>query len=239
MARRRWRATEYRGISSAPPRLVRRSVQLLIGLLLYGVGIAFLVRSDLGAAPWDILTLGIAQHVPLSFGAISVVVSFLVLLIWIPLRQRPGAGTLANALLIGPFVDLAFLAIPETNLLWLQIVFMLVGILVIGFATGLYIGSRFGPGPRDGLMTGLHRVTGRQIWVVRTVIEATVVLLGWLLGGIVGVGTVAFVLMIGPICQYFMRIFYVTLSSDPVVDDVAPASVEPTRDILQVEQPAI
>lgn len=239
MGRLSWRATAYPGISSAPRRLVRRSAQLLIGLFLYGVGIAFLVRSDLGAAPWDVLTLGIEQHVPLTFGTISVIVSFLVLLLWIPLRQRPGIGTLANALLIGPFVDLAFLAIPETNLLWLQIVFMLTGIVTIGFATGLYIGSRFGPGPRDGLMTGLHRVTGRPIWSVRTVIEATVVLLGWLLGGIVGVGTVAFALMIGPICQYFMRIFYVTLPSDPAVDDVAPAPAEPQREMLQVERPAI
>ena len=238
MARLRWSATEHRGTTGVPRRLVRRSVQLLIGLFLYGVGIAFLVRSDLGAAPWDVLTLGIAQHVPLSFGAISVIVSFAVLLIWIPLRQRPGVGTLANALLIGPFVDIAFLAIPETKLLWLQIVFMVVGIVLIGFATGLYIGSRFGPGPRDGLMTGLNRVTGRPIWSVRTVIEATVVILGWLLGGIVGVGTVAFALTIGPICQYFMRIFYVTLPSDPVVEDVALASQDPKRDMLQVEGPA-
>jgi len=151
----------------------------------------------------------------------------------------PGVGTLANALLIGPFVDLAFLAIPETELLWLQIVFMLVGIVTIGFATGLYIGSRFGPGPRDGLMTGLHRVTGRPIWMVRTVIEATVVLLGWLLGGVVGVGTVAFALMIGPICQHFMRIFYVTLPSDPLETEPVAASIDPRRDMLQAEESAV
>ncbi len=239
MARLSWKAMAYPGVSGAPRRLVRRSMQLLIGLFLYGVGIAFLVRSDLGAAPWDVLTLGIEQHVPLTFGAISVIVSFLVLLLWIPLRQWPGVGTLANALLVGPCVDLAFLAIPETTLIWLQIVFMLVGIVTIGFATGLYIGSRFGPGPRDGLMTGLHRVTGRQIWSVRTIIEAAVVLIGWILGGIVGVGTVAFALMIGPICQYFMRVFYVTLPSDPVADQVAPEPVETQRDRLQVKRRAI
>ena len=236
--RRRW-VTKRRSMASASPRLVRRSVQLLIGLFLYGVGIAFLVRGDLGAAPWDVLTLGIEQRVSLSFGEISVIVSFLVLLIWIPLRQMPGVGTLANALLIGPFVDLAFLAIPETKLLWLQIVFMLTGIVTIGFATGLYIGSRFGPGPRDGLMTGLHRVTGRPIWMVRTVIEATVVLLGWLLGGVVGVGTVAFALMIGPICQHFMRIFYVTLPTDPLETDTVIAPIDPRRDMLQAEESAV
>jgi uncharacterized membrane protein YczE len=218
---------------------VRRSVQLLIGLFLYGVGIAFLVRSDLGAAPWDVLTLGIEQRVPLSFGTISVIVSFVVLLMWIPLRQKPGVGTLANALIIGPCVDLAFLVIPETDILGVQIVFMFVGIVVIGLATGLYIGSRFGPGPRDGLMTGLHRVTGRPIWTVRTVIEATVVILGWLLGGIVGIGTVAFALMIGPICQYFMRIFYIRLPADLVVDDNVTSAQETELEMLQVEGPAI
>jgi uncharacterized membrane protein YczE len=214
-------------------------VQLLIGLFLYGVGIAFLVRSDLGAAPWDVLTLGIEQRVPLSFGTISVIVSFVVLLMWIPLRQMPGVGTLANALLIGPFVDLAFLVIPESQHLGVQIVFMFVGIVVIGLATGLYIGSRFGPGPRDGLMTGLHRVTGRPIWTVRTVIEATVVILGWLLGGIVGIGTVAFALMIGPICQYFMRIFYIRLPADSMADENDASAQETELEMLQVEGPAI
>jgi uncharacterized membrane protein YczE len=213
-------------------------VQLLIGLFLFGVGLAFIVRGTLGASSWDVLTLGISHRVPLTFGTINVIMSFVVLLMWIPLRQKPGVGTIANALLVGPAADIGLFLIPEPGSLWLRIAFMLFGIVLVGFATGLYIGSRFGPGPRDGLMTGLHRVTGRPIWMVRTVIEATVVVFGWLLGGIVGVGTVAFALMIGPICQYFMRIFYVTLPSDSMVDDVASASLELKHDMVQAEEPA-
>jgi uncharacterized membrane protein YczE len=213
-------------------------VQLLIGLFLFGVGLAFIVRGTLGASSWDVLTLGISHRVPLTFGTINVIMSFVVLLMWIPLRQKPGVGTIANALLVGPAADIGLFLIPEPGPLWLRITFMLFGIVLVGFATGLYIGSRFGPGPRDGLMTGLHRVTGRPIWMVRTVIEATVVVFGWLLGGIVGVGTVAFALMIGPICQYFMRIFYVNLPSDSMVDDVASAPLELKHDMVQAEEPA-
>ncbi len=213
-------------------------MQLLIGLFLFGVGLAFIVRGTLGASSWDVLTLGISHRVPLTFGTINVIMSFVVLLMWIPLRQKPGVGTIANALLVGPAADIGLFLIPEPGSLWLRIAFMLFGIVLVGFATGLYIGSRFGPGPRDGLMTGLHRVTGRPIWMVRTVIEATVVVFGWLLGGIVGVGTVAFALMIGPICQYFMRIFYVNLPSDSMVDDVASAPLELKHDMVQAEEPA-
>lgn len=210
----------------------RRSAQLLVGLFLFGVGLAFLVRGTLGASPWDVLTLGISQRVPLTFGTISVIVSFLVLLMWIPLRQKPGLGTIANALLVGPSADIGLYLIPETAELWVRVAYIAIGVVMVGFATGLYIGSRFGPGPRDGLMTGLHRVTGRPIWVVRTVLEASVVLLGWMLGGTVGVGTVVFALSIGPICQFFMRMFYVNLPSDAPVDVVAPVRVD-----SPVEQP--
>lgn len=207
---------------------LRRTAQLLVGLFLFGIGIAFLVRGTLGASPWDVLTLGISQRITLSFGTISVIVSFLVLLLWIPLRQKPGVGTIANALLVGPSADIGLFLIPETDTLLVRAAYVAVGILLVGFATGLYIGSRFGPGPRDGLMTGLHRVTGRPIWVIRTLLEASVVVLGWLLGGTVGAGTVAFALLIGPVCQFFMRIFYVILPSDapvtvtPVLDDAPP-----------------
>ncbi len=239
MAQLKPTAMERQGAVSAPRRLLRRSTQLLIGLFLFGIGLAFLVRSTLGAAPWDVLTLGISQRVSLTFGTISVIISFVVLLIWIPLRQKPGVGTVANALLVGPSADIGLYLIPETETLWVRVAYMLTGIGLVGFATGLYIGSRFGPGPRDGLMTGLHRVTGRPIWVVRTVIEATVVLLGWLLGGTVGIGTIAFALLIGPICQYFMRIFYVTLPSDPLTGDVTTAPMDPGRDMRQVERPAL
>lgn len=191
--------------------LPRRVTQLLVGLFLYGIGIAFIVRGEIGASPWDVLTQGIANHVPLSFGTITVLTSVVVLLFWIPLRQKPGVGTLLNALLVGPSADIGLELIPAGQDLWLRIVFFIVGLVVLSAATGLYIGALFGPGPRDGLMTGLHRVTGWRIWIVRTAIEVTVVLIGWMLGGNVGIGTLAFALLVGPLCQYFMRIFAVRL----------------------------
>ncbi|MFD5225449.1 YitT family protein [Microbacterium sp. NPDC058342] len=192
-------------------RLPRRVVQLLVGLFLYGIGIAFMIRGMIGAAPWDVLTQGISRHLPLSFGIITILVSAIVLLIWIPLRQRPGIGTILNALLVGPSADFGFLVIPQTDVLWIRVLLFIIGLTVLAAATGLYIGAHFGPGPRDGLMTGLHRVLGRPIWMVRTALEVTVVVIGWLLGGDVGVGTVAFALLVGPMCQFFMRIFDVSL----------------------------
>jgi len=199
-------------------RLPRRILQLCFGVFLYGIGIAFIVRGAIGAAPWDVLTQGISFHVPLSFGVITIIVSAIVLLLWIPIRQRPGAGTIVNALFVGPSADLGFLVIPRTDQLWLQVLYFAIGLTVLAAATGLYIGAHFGPGPRDGLMTGLHQRTGWPIWVVRTALEVTVVAVGWALGGNVGVGTVAFALLVGPMCQFFMRIFAVRLSGgeDPV-----------------------
>lgn len=196
--------------------ILRRVAQLLVGLFFYGVGLALLVRSVLGAAPWDVLTLGLSNHLPLSFGLVIIVVSVLVLLCWIPLRERPGIGTVLNALLVGPAADLALLVIPEVSSLGVRILLMLAGVVTVGAATGLYIGARFGPGPRDGLMTGLHRVTGKPIWVVRTGLEVIVVIIGWLLGGVFGVGTVVFALAIGPLCQFFIPLF-----------DVSPQRAEP------------
>ncbi|MBO1900881.1 hypothetical protein J4H92_02825 [Leucobacter weissii] len=197
-----------------PERVGRRSAQLLLGLFLYGIGIALIVRGTLGASPWDVLTLGIIGHVPLSFGTTTVLVSIVVLLCWIPLRERPGIGTVCNAVLVGPAADAGLLLIPEAEPLWLRILALAAGIVTVGAATGLYIGARLGPGPRDGLMTGLHRVTGLPIWITRTGLEVTVVTLGWLLGGNVGFGTVAFALAIGPLCQVFLRIFNIPLARD-------------------------
>lgn len=221
---------------SVPEQLGRRVVQLLVGLFLYGIGIAFLLHSDLGAASWDVLTQGISHHISLSFGTITVIMSGIVLLLWIPLRQKPGIGTILNALLVGPSADVGLAMIPEVDAIWIRFVYIGIGIVVVGLATGLYIGSRFGPGPRDGLMTGLHRVTGRPIWVVRVAIELTVVGLGWLLGGTVGAGTVAFAVFIGPVCQYFMRVFFVTLKSDAETNVVASVSEE--TELLAEEVPA-
>lgn len=195
-------------------RLPRRIAQLLIGLFLYGIGIAFMVRGEIGAAPWDVLTQGIATHVPLTFGVITILTSIVVLLLWLPLRQRYGIGTLLNALLVGPSADVGLLLIPTGQPLWLRIGFFVVGLVVLAAATGMYIGAHFGPGPRDGLMTGLHKRTGWPIWIVRTGIEIVVVAAGWALGGNVGVGTLAFALLVGPLCQYFLRIFAIRLPAD-------------------------
>lgn len=192
-------------------RLLRRASQLIVGLFLYGIGIAFIIRGMIGAAPWDVLTQGIATHIPLSFGTITIIVSAVVLLMWIPLRQRLGIGTVLNAVLVGPAADVGFLMIPIVDVLWVRVLYFAVGLTVLAAATGLYIGAHYGPGPRDGLMTGLHRVTGRPIWMVRTALEVTVVVIGWFLGGDVGVGTLAFALLVGPMCQFFMRIFDVRL----------------------------
>ncbi|WP_228479969.1 YczE/YyaS/YitT family protein [Microbacterium abyssi] len=196
-------------------RLPRRIAQLLVGLFLYGIGIAFMVRGEIGAAPWDVLSQGISRHVPLSFGVITILTSVVVLLLWLPLRQRYGVGTLLNALLVGPAADVGLLLIPVGQPLWLRVCFFVIGLLVLAAATGLYIGAHFGPGPRDGLMTGLHNRTGWSIWIVRTGIEIVVVAVGWSLGGNVGIGTLAFALLIGPLCQYFMRIFAIRIPAPP------------------------
>jgi len=196
-------------------RIPRRSAQLLIGLFLYGIGIAFMVRGEIGAAPWDVLSQGIANHVPLSFGVITILTSIVVLLLWLPLRQRYGIGTVLNALLVGPSADVGLLLIPTGQPLWLRIGFFIIGLLVLAAATGLYIGAHFGPGPRDGLMTGLHKRTDWPIWMVRTGLEIVVVAIGWLLGGNVGIGTLAFALLVGPLCQYFLRIFSIRLDEKP------------------------
>lgn len=174
-----------------------------------------MVRGEIGAAPWDVLSQGISLHVPLTFGVITVLTSVVVLLLWIPLRQRYGIGTVLNALIVGPSADVGLWLIPAEPPLWIGVGFFVIGLLVLSAATGLYIGAQFGPGPRDGLMTGLHARTGWPIWVVRTGIEVTVVAVGWSLGGIVGIGTVAFALLVGPLCQYFMRIFTVRIPMRP------------------------
>lgn len=205
----------------------RRITQLLVGLFLYGIGIAFLLRGEIGSAPWDVLSQGVTRHVPLSFGVVTILISILVLLLWIPLRQRYGVGTVLNALLVGPSADIGLWLIPAGQPLWMRIVFFALGLLILSMATGLYIGAHFGPGPRDGLMTGLHRRTGWPIWIVRTGLEITVVVIGWILGGVVGVGTLIFALSVGPLCQYFMRIFEIRM---PVSAGSAPRRVDAQAD---------
>lgn len=183
---------------------VRRIVQLMIGLFLFGIGIAMMVRAEVGVAPWDVLAQGIVQQTDLAFGTVTIILSIVVLLLWIPIRQKPGIGSVLNAILVGPFADMGLAVFRTPDSLLGRVVLMGLGIVIIGFATGLYIGARYGPGPRDGLMTGLHRVTGKPIWVVRTAIEVVVLAIGWMLGGTVGLGTLAFALFIGPLAGFFM-----------------------------------
>jgi uncharacterized membrane protein YczE len=179
--------------------LTRRIVRLLVGLFLYGIGISLMVQAGIGVAPWDVLTQGLSHQTGLDFGLLTNIIGGAVLLCWIPIRQRPGFGTLANVLLIGPSAQLGLWILPKQTALGFQVLFLVGGILLIALATGLYIGARMGPGPRDGLMTGIHARTGWKLWIVRTAIEVTVLLIGWALGGTFGPGTIAFALLIGPL----------------------------------------
>lgn len=194
--------------------LPRRLVQLYIGLLLYGGSMGLMVQGNLGLDPWDVLHSGITKHVDLSFGTVAIVVSFVVLLAWIPLRQWPGVGTISNAIVIGLAVDLTLAVVDRPDALWLRIVFMTAGIVVNALAGALYIGAQLGPGPRDGMMTGLVRRTGRSVRLVRTSIEITVLAVGWLLGGVVGFGTIAYALAIGPLVHVLLPLFTVKLTTE-------------------------
>jgi len=178
--------------------LARRIVQLLVGLVAYGIAISLMVRGALGVPPWDVLTQGLALQTGLPFGVLTNIIGALVLLLWIPIRQKPGIGTIANVLLIGPSIELGLAILPVPTELWQQVLFFVGGLTLLSVASGLYIGARFGPGPRDGLMTGIHNRWGFKIWWVRSAIEVTVLSVGWLLGGNVGLGTLAFALLVGP-----------------------------------------
>jgi uncharacterized membrane protein YczE len=182
-------------------RLARRLVQLYAGLVLYGFSIALMVRAELGLAPWDVLHSGLTTLLPIDIGAALVLVSFLVMLAWIPLREMPGIGTVSNAVVIGVATDafLSVLAAPEP--LAVRVGYLVAGILLQGLATAAYIGAQLGRGPRDGLMTGLSRRTGRSLRLVRTGMELTVVAIGLLIGGVAGLGTLVYALSIGPLSQ--------------------------------------
>lgn len=193
-------------------RTTHRLIQLIAGLLLYGVSMAMLLRSGLGLDPWDVFHQGVQSHWGVSFGTVVIAVSFVVLLLWIPLRQWPGLGTILNAILIGLATDATLRLLSGPESLGGRWGLLIGGIVANGLAGALYIGSQFGPGPRDGLMTGFARRTGRSIRLVRTSIEITVLGLGWLLGGTVGVGTVLYALLIGPIVQFFLPIVTVRVT---------------------------
>lgn len=164
-----------------------------------------MINSKLGLDPWDVFHEGLSELTGLSFGTVTIAVGALVLLLWIPLRQRPGLGTVSNVLVLGLVVDATLALLPAGGPLGVRVGMLVAGIVANGAATGLYIGAHLGPGPRDGLMTGyVARRPGRSIRLVRTVIEVTVLALGWLLGGTVGVGTIAYALAIGPLTQFFL-----------------------------------
>ncbi|PAZ17317.1 hypothetical protein CLM62_03330 [Streptomyces sp. SA15] len=192
---------------STKSRLGRRLIQLYAGLALYGASSALLVEAGLGLEPWNVLHQGLAELTGLTIGVVSIVVGAAVLLLWLPLRQRPGLGTVSNVFVVGIAMDGTLAAVPEAHTLAVRIPLLLVGILLNGAATGLYIAANFGPGPRDGLMTGLHRRTGRSIRLMRTAVEVAVVVTGFVLGGTIGVGTLLYAVSIGPLAQLFLRVF--------------------------------
>ena len=203
-------------------RLPHRLIQLYAGLALYGVSMALIIRSALGNMPWDVLHQGLAGRLGWSLGTVTIVVGALVLLGWIPLRQRPGVGTVSNVVVIGVAVDAALAVVPAPSSLPLRVGLLVAGVLLNAVATAAYIGVHLGPGPRDGLMTGLVRRTGGSVRVVRTSIEVAVVATGWLLGGTLGVGTVVYAVAIGPMVQVLLPRLSLSPASTPTRTAAAP-----------------
>ncbi len=211
---------------AVPPwrEIVRRFPQLLVGLVLCGFAFGCIVRANLGLDPWDVLHQGVSEHTGISIGMVSVLVGIVVLLGWIPLRERPGVGTVANALIIGSVMDLVLKVLPadpSTPLRWMLLV---VGLIVVGPGVGGYIGARLGPGPRDGIMTGVAQ-RGPSIRLVRTAIELSALAVGWLLGGNVGIGTVLFAVTVGPNVQFWLE--RLDLGHARGFDPVTEPEVEP------------
>lgn len=188
-------------------RPLRRLPQLFIGLALYGFSMAVMVRAGLGLSPWSVLNEGLEKHTSLSFGTLTAIVGVSVLLLWIPLRQRPTFGTAANIVVIAVSSDLGLALVPGGLALPERVGLLLAGTFANALSIAVYVGARFGPGPRDGLMTGASALTGRSIRAVRTFIEVAVLAFGWLLGGGVGLGTVLYALTIGPVTQFFLPRF--------------------------------
>ena len=185
----------------------QRIVHLLVGLALYGAGCAIMVRAGIGLDPWTVFAQGVSLQTGIGIGWVTNIVGFLVLLLWMPLRQKPGVGTLANILLVGTSMQATLAVFPAIDGFALQVLVFLLGMMLVAVASGLYIGADFGPGPRDGLMTGLRARFGWPIWAARLVVEASVLLAGWLLGGSVGLGTILFALGIGPLVHRTLPLF--------------------------------
>ena len=200
-------------------RLARRLPQLYVGLFLYGVSLALMVRGALGLAPWDVLHSGFIRHVPMTLGQAVVLFSFVVLVLWIPLREMPGLGTISNAIVVGLSADATMAVLDRPDAMVARIGLMVGGVVLCGLASALYIGAQLGRGPRDGLMTGLARRTGLSLRLVRTGLEVAVVVIGLLLGGVLGVGTVVYALAIGPLTQLMLPWFTVELSRQPALSE--------------------
>jgi uncharacterized membrane protein YczE len=199
--------------------MLRRLLQLYVGLSFYGLSTAMFVRADLGADPWNVFHLGVARLLAMDIGTVMILTGALVLLFWIPLRQRPGLGTISNVIVIGLAADAALSLLPEMSSLVARSVLLISAVVVNALATGMYIGAGFGSGPRDGLMTGINARTGWSVRSVRTAIEVTVLLIGCVLGGTFGVGTVLYALTIGPLIQiclpWFLHKPQVTIAPQP------------------------
>jgi len=191
------------------PAAMRRLPGLMVGLIGFGLGIALMAQSDLGLGPWEVLNQGVGLRVGIPMGTASILLGIPILLAWIPLGERPGPGTLLNIVFIGLATNLGLLIFPSppANEIGLRLLELAAGILVIGVASGIYLAADLGPGPRDGLMTGIHHRFGWSIARARLVLEVSVLAVGWLLGGTVGFGTIAFALGIGPIVQVALGIF--------------------------------
>ncbi|MSZ17152.1 MAG: hypothetical protein F2552_03255 [Actinobacteria bacterium] len=184
-----------------------RLVTLLAGLFVYGLGVALTVHAGIGIAPWDVLAQGISIQTGLSFGVATVAVSILVLICWIPLKVKPGFATVANALLVGLFADFWLMILPDLTAYWQQLAVFMLGVVVVAIATGLYISSRLGSGPRDGLMQGTANTLDKPFWIVRTAFEGSVLTIGWLMGGQVREGTLIFAVTIGYLVQISLKAF--------------------------------
>ena len=192
---------------SARTRVVMSRVpSLVLGLVLVGTGIGLNVKADLGLPPWNVFHQGLARRTPLSIGLATILVGGMVLLAWIPLKERIGIGTVFNAVLVGATIDATMFVVDDTEVLLVRWIYLVVGIGLVGFGSGLYIGARLGPGPRDGVMTGLAKL-GLSVRVARFLLEGTALSAGWLLGGTVEIGTLAFTVLIGPLVQFFLRLF--------------------------------
>jgi len=208
-------------LRTAPASFSARLGRCVVGLLVCGLGIALIVAGDIGLAPWDVMHDGISERTGMPIGTAIIVVGFALLIVWIPLRVRPGIGTIVNAIEIGLAVDLLLPLVPEPDHWAPRLVLMAAGVVTFGAGTGLYIGAGLGPGPRDGLMTGLAARTGYSLRLVRTVIEIAVLGCGWALGGTPGIGTAVFALTIGPIVQFFLHRMGMWSAPLVVVADVA------------------